>query len=99
MGVFDEDAASGFDALNTPAGGTEQDDVPRAGVNREVLVESGDLNAIRLEDDIVESDVGDRSAVRNSDAASTTAGMEDAMDTIAKEIGAVAAAGRFDAFS
>ena len=59
MGVFNEDAASGFDALDAPAGGAKEDDVARSGVDCEVLVERGDLDAFGLKDDGEEGGVGD----------------------------------------
>ena len=98
MGVFDEDATGGFDALDAPTGGAKKDDVAGAGVDGEVLVERGDLDAFGLEDDVVERDVGDGSAVGDGDAARAAAWMEDAVDAVAQEISSVAAAGGFDAF-
>ncbi len=76
VGVFDEDAAGGFDALDAPAGVAEQDDVAGAGVDGEVLVERGDLDAFGLQDDAEESSVGDGAAVRDGDGARAAAGME-----------------------
>ena len=98
VGVFDEDAADGFDALDAPAGVAEEDDVAGGGVDGEVLVERGDLDAFGLEDDVVEGDVGDGAAVGDGDAAGAAAWVEVALDAVAEEIGAVAAAGGFDAF-
>jgi len=97
VGVFDEDAAGGFDALDAPTGVAEKDDVAGGGVYGEVLVEGGDLDAFGLEDDVVEGDVGDGSAVGDGDAARTAAWVELAVDAVAKQIGAVAATGGFDA--
>ena len=97
MGVFDEDAAGGFDALDAPAGVAEEDDVAGAGVDGEVLVEGGDLYPFRLQYDVVEGDVGDGSAVGDGDAAGAAARMEVALDGVVEEIGAVAAAAGFDA--
>jgi hypothetical protein len=98
VSVFDEDAASGFDALDTPTTGAEKDDVAGAGVDGEVLVECGDLDAFGLEDDVVEGYVGDGSAVGDGDAACAAAGMKVVMDSIAEEVGTVTTAGGFDAF-
>src|SRR5260370_22727825 len=98
VGVFDEDAAGGFDALDTPAGGAEEDDVARAGVDGEVLVDRGDLNAFGLEDDAVEGGVGDGAAIGDGDHAGSAAWVKVVLDAIAAEVGAVAAAGGFDAF-
>ena len=77
VGVFDEDAAGGFDALDAPAGGAEEDDVAGAGVDGEVLVERGDLDAFGLQDDVVEGDVGDGAAVGDGDHAGAAAWVED----------------------
>ena len=98
VGVFDEDAAGGFDALDAPAGGAEEDDVAGAGVDGEVLVECGDLDAFGLEDDAVEVCVGDGAAVGDGDHAGAAAGVEVVLDAVAEEVGTVAAAGGFDAF-
>ena len=98
VGVFDEDAAGGFDALDAPAGGAEEDDVAGGGVDGEVLVECGDLDAFGLEDDAVESGVGDGAAVGDGDAAGAATRVEVVLDAVAEEVGAVAAAGGFDAF-
>jgi len=98
VGIFDEDAAYGFDALDAPAGVAEEDDVAGAGVYGEVLVERGDLNAFGLEDDVVEGYVGDGAAVGDGDHAGAAAGMKMMLDAIAEEVGAVAATGGFDAF-
>ena len=98
VGVFDEDAAGGFDALDAPAGGAEEDDVAGAGVDGEVLVERGDLDAFGLEDDVVE--VGRRGWRRRwrwRSCALRGAG-GGGLDAVAEEVGAVAAAGGFDAF-
>jgi hypothetical protein len=43
VGIFDEDAAGGFDALHAPTGVAEEDDVAGRGVDGEVLVEGRDL--------------------------------------------------------
>jgi len=48
VGVFDEDAAGGFDALNAPAGGAEEDDIAGTGVDGEVLVERGESERLRV---------------------------------------------------
>ena len=98
VGVFDEDSAGGFDALDAPAGGAEEDDVAGAGVDGEVLVEGGDLDAFGLEDDAVEGGVGDGAAVGDGDHAGTAAWVKMVLDSVAEEVGAVAAAGGFDAF-
>ena len=98
MGVFDEDAAGGFDALDAPAGGAEEDDVAGGGVDGEVLVECGDLDAFGLEDDVVEVCVGDGAAVGDGDHAGSAARVEMMLDAVAKEVGAIAAAGGLDAF-
>ena len=97
VGVFDEDAAYGFDALDAPTGVAEEDDVAGRGVDGEVLVEGGDLYAFGLEDDVVEGGVGDGSAVGDGDAAGAAARVEMALDAVAEEVGAVAAAAGFDA--
>ena len=76
VGVFDEDAAGGFDALDAPAGVAEEDDVAGAGVDGEVLVEGGDLDAFGLQDDVVERGVGDGSAVGDGDHAGAAARVE-----------------------
>ena len=94
VGVFDEDAAGGFDALDAPAGVAEQDDVAGAGVDGEVLVERGDLYAFGLQDDAEERGVGDGSAVGDGDRARAAARVELAVDAVAEEVGAVAAAAR-----
>ena len=98
MGVFYEDAAHGFDALDTPTGVAEEDDVTGAGVYREVFVERGDLDTFGLEDNVVERYVGDGAAVGDGDHASAAARMEMVLDAVAEEVGAVAATGGFDAF-
>ncbi len=98
VSVFDEDAAGGFDALDAPAGGAEEDDVAGAGVDGEVLVECGDLDAFRLQDNVVEGDVGDGSAVGDGDHARAAAWMKVVLDAVAEKVGTVAAAGRFDTF-
>ena len=98
MGVFDEDAAGGFDTLDAPAGGAKENDVAGAGVDGEVLVESGDLDAFGLQDDAVEGGVGDRAAVGDGNHARAAAWMKDAVDAVAKKVGAVTATGGFDAF-
>ena len=98
VGVFDEDAAGGFDALDAPAGVAEEDDVAGAGVDGEVLVECGDLDAFGLQDDVVEGGVGDGAAVGDGDHAGAAAWVELVLDAVAEEVGAVAAAGGFDAF-
>ena len=87
VGVFDEDAAGGFDALDAPAGVAEEDDVAGAGVDGEVLVECGDLDAFGLEDDVVEVGVGDGAAVGDGDHAGAAAGVEMVLDAVAKEVG------------
>ncbi len=63
VGVFDEDLAGGLDALDAPGGVAEEDDVAGGGVDGEVLVEGGDLDAIGLQDDGEERGVGDGAAV------------------------------------
>ncbi len=68
VGVFDQHAAGGFDALDAPTGVAEQDDVAGGGVDGEVLVERGDLYAFRLQDDVEEGGVGDGAAVGDGDA-------------------------------
>ena len=98
MGVFNEDAAGGFDALDAPTAGAEEHDVAGAGVDGEVLVEGCNLDAFGLEDDVVESDVGDGSSVGDGDAACAPARVKVVMDAVAEEIGSVTAAGGFDAF-
>ena len=97
VGVFDKNAAGGFDALNAPAGVTEEDDVAGPGVDGEVLVEGGYLYPFRLQYYVVESDVGDGPAVGDGYAASSAARMEVAIDCVMKEIGAVPTAAGLDA--
>ena len=63
VGVFNQDAAGGLNLLNAPAGVSEEDDVAGGGVDGEVLVEGGDLDALGLQDDGEEAGVGDGSAV------------------------------------
>ena len=63
MGVFDEDAAGGFDALDAPACIAEEDDVAGAGVDGEVLVERGYLYSFRLQYDVEERGVWNCAAV------------------------------------
>ena len=99
VGVFDQDAAGGFDALDAPAGVAELDDIAGAGVDGEVLVERGDLYAFRLQDHAVESGVGDRAAVGDRDGARAAARVELAVDAVAEQVRAVAAARGFDAFA
>ena len=99
VGVFDEDAAGGFDALDAPAGGAEEDDVAGAGVYGEVLVERGDLDAFGLEDDAVEIGLRDGSAVGDGDAARSAARVEVVLDAVAEEVGSVTASAGFDAFA
>ena len=99
VGVFDEDAAYGFDALDAPTGVAEEDDVAGTGVYGEVLVERGDLDAFWLEDDVVERYVGDGAAVGDGDHAGPAARMEMVLDTVSQEVGAVAATGGFNAFA
>ena len=99
VGVFDEHAAGGFDALDAPAGVAEQDDVAGAGVDGEVLVERGDLHAFGLEDDVEEGGVRDGAAVGDGDHARAAARMQAAVDAVAQKVGAVAAAAGFDAFA
>lgn len=64
-----------------------------------MLVESRDLYTFGLEDDAVESRVGNRTSVGYCDHAGAAAGMEMVLDAITKKIRSVAAATRFDAFS
>ena len=64
-----------------------------------MLVERGDLDAFGLEDDVVEVGVGDGAAIGDGNHAGTATRMEVMLDAVAKEVGAVAAAGGFDAFS
>ncbi len=97
VGVFDQDAAGGFDALDAPAGVAEQDDVAGAGVDGEVLVERGDLHAFGLQDDGEEGGVGDGAAVRDGDHARAATRVELAVDAVAQQVGAVAAAAGLDA--
>jgi hypothetical protein len=97
VGVFDEDAAYGFDLLDAPAGVAEQDDVAGGGVDGKVLVERGDLEPFGLQDDGVVVGVGDGSAVGDGDHAGSATGMEVALHAVAEEVGAVASAAGFDA--
>ncbi len=97
VGVFDEDAACGFDTLDAPAAVAEEDDVAGAGVDGEVLVERGDLDAFGLEDDGEERGVGDGATVGNGDHAGSTAGVELVVNAVAEEVGAVTAAAGLDA--
>ena len=97
VGVFDEDLAGGVDALDAPAGVAEEDDVAGRGVDGEVLVEGGDLDVLGLKHDGEDGGVGDGSAVRDGDAAGAAAGVEMALDAVAEDVGAVAAAGVLDA--
>src|ERR1035441_7348680 len=98
VGVFDEDAAGGFDALDAPTGVAEKDDVAGAGVDGVVLVEGGDLYSFRLQNDVEERGVGDGAAVRDGDGARAAAWVKLAVDAVAQEVGAVAAARGLDAF-
>ena len=99
MCIFDEDAARGFDALNAPTGVAEQNHVAGAGFHGEVLVEGGDLYAFRLQYDVEQRGVGDGAAVRDGDGARAATRVELAVDAVAEEIRAVAAAGGFDALA
>ena len=99
VSVFDQDAAGGFDALDAPAGVAEQDHVAGAGVDGEVLVERGDLYAFRLQYDAEQRGVGDGAAVRDSDGARAAARMKLAVDAVAEQVRAIAAARGFDAFA
>ncbi len=97
VGVFDEDAASGFDTLDTPTGVAEEDDVAGAGVDSEVLVQGGYLYAIRLQYDVEEGGVGDGAAVGDGDHAGSATRMKMTLDGVVEEVGSVATAGGFDA--
>ena len=99
MGVFDEDAACGFDALNPPAGVAEENDIAGPGVDGEVLVEGGDLYAFRLQYHVEEGGVGDCSAVGDGDGACAATGVELAVDAVAQKVCAVTAAAGLDAFA
>ena len=97
VGVFDEDASGGFDALDAPTGVAEEDDVAGGGVYGEVFAEGGNLYAFWLQYDAEEGGVGDGSAVGDGDHACAAAGMELVVDGVVQKVGAVAAAGGFDA--
>ena len=97
VGVFDVHAASGFDGGDAPGGVAELDDVADAGVDGEVLVESGDLVAVGLEDDGDDGGVGDGAAVRDGDGARAAACLQAAVDAVAEDVGAVAATRGLDA--
>ena len=97
MGVFDEDAPSGFDPLDAPTGVAKEDDVTGGGVDGEVLSECGNLDSFRLQDDAEESRVWDGSSVGDGNHACSAAGMELVVDGVVQEVGAVAAAGGFNA--
>src|ERR1035441_8069083 len=97
--VFDEDAAGGFDALDAPACVTKQDHVAGAGLDGEVLVEGGDLYAFRLQYDVEQRGVRDGVQIRDGDGARAPARVELAVDAVAEQVGAVAAARGFDAFA
>ncbi len=97
VGVFDEDAAGGLDALDAPAGVAEEDDVAGAGVDGEVFIQSCNLDVFGLEEDAVEGGVGDGAAVGDGGHAGAAAGVEMAVDAVAEEVGAVAAAAGLDA--
>ena len=98
VGVFDEDTAGRLDLLDAPACIAEEDDVAGGGVDGEVLVEGGYLDAIGLEDDGEEAGVRDGAAVRDGDHAGSAAGVEVAVYLVAEEVGAVTAAAGLDAF-
>ncbi len=65
---------------------------PTRGVDGEVLVERGDLVAVGLEDDGDDGGVGDGAAILHSDGARAAACLQAAVDAVAKDVGAVAAA-------
>ena len=99
MGIFDQHPAGGLDALNPPAGVAQQDDVTGAGLDGKVLVERGDLHAFRLQDDVEQSGVRDGASVGYGDGARAAAGMKLAVDAIAQQVGAIAAARGLDALA
>ena len=97
MGVFDVHAARGFDGGDAPGGVAELDDVADAGVDGEVFIEGGDLVAVGLQDDGDDGGVRDGAAVRDGDGARAAAALQAAMDAVAEDVGAVAAARGLDA--
>src|ERR1035437_263377 len=99
MGVFDEHAAGGFDLLDAPARVAEQDHVARSRVDGEVLIQRSDLYSFRLQDDVEERGVGNRSTVRDGDGARAAARVQLAVNAVAQQVRSVAASAGLDAFA
>jgi hypothetical protein len=70
MRVFHQHFA-GCDSMrwNAPTGVAQQDDVAGRAVDREVLIERGDLHVLRLQHHGEERRVRNRAAIGNGDAA------------------------------
>src|SRR5665213_769047 len=98
VGVFDQDTASGLDALDAPTRVAQENDVAGGTIDREVLVECGDLHVFGLKHDGKEGRVGDGAAVGDGDHARAAAGVQDALHTVAKKVSAVTSAGALNAF-
>ena len=93
VGVFDEHASGGLDALHAPTGVAQQDDVAGRRFDGKVLVEGGDLHALGLQHHAEDCGVRDGPSVGDGGGARAAAGVELAVDAIAQQVGAVASAG------
>ncbi len=99
MGIFNQDTANSFDALNAPTGGAQKDNVSWAGVNGKVFIERRDLHAFGLKNDTIKSCVGNGTTIGDGDHASTPTRVEVMVYAVTKKIRAVAATCRFNTFS
>ena len=97
MGVFDEDPAGGFDALDAPAGVAEEDDVAgrvsTAKCSSRVAIWT--FSGWSMTAKMAVSGMAPPLAMAMH--ACAAAGVELALDAVAEEVGAVAAAGALDA--
>ena len=96
LGVFDQHPA-GFHAPNAPGGVSEQDDVARETLHREVFVHGANQHAFGLGKNRIERIVGDRAAAGDSRQPATPARADTPIHAVSVQVGGVTSAAAGDA--
>src|SRR5439155_24225064 len=96
VGIHDDNFAAA-DVFDSPRGVPQQEDVAAVALDGEILVERADQGAVLVVgDDAVVGDLGDGPAAGNGGEAGALARLQTAVDAVAVQIGAPAAALRRD---